>query len=576
MCGFSGYFYPSSDGSLPPKLEWLRNSELKIKHRGPDANGQFVAEHFGVCHCRLAIIDLTSKSNQPLNEEEFTLVFNGEIYNFRELAETEGWGDCEGSDTKFLMKWLRKYKTSRLKDLRGMFAFAFSNQRTNEMILARDQFGQKPLFYGFAPDGVLYFSSVVSNLKEALGEGLSETEARHYEHFQFLLPGKTLYSNISEVRPGEVLIIAEGNLTSSFFWIPSSSSANNPNSDELRHLLRQAVGRAFVADVDLGLTLSGGLDSSLISGIASLELGLNFKCFTGRYIDSPTLDESHFAATQAKHINKELEVIDISAQDFDNAFLETMSSLEIPMAGPGSVGQFIVARTISKSFKVSISGQGGDELFAGYARYFINDPSFKSGNFMKSHRGIVNDITLLPHSDNIELYLSTLYRGKKPNSEMENRSLERSFFEFKSYLKELIPNHEQLDFIALATLIDQILFLPTLLRVEDTVTMFHGLEGRSPFLDVDLANYVNDIPGGLRISGGPKSILKNLYPDKVHPVVMGRKDKMGFPVPLEKWLALGSLPIIENFLETKSASVSSQREIWGEACMNWFTSQISR
>ena len=576
MCGFSGYFSPSSDRSLPSRLEWLKNSELKIKHRGPDANGQFVAEHFGVCHCRLAIIDLTSKSNQPLNEEEFTLVFNGEIYNFRELAETEGWGDCEGSDTKFLMKWLRKYKTSRLKDLRGMFAFAFSNQGTNEMILARDQFGQKPLFYGFAPDGVLYFSSIVSNLKDALGEGLSETEARHYKHFQFLMPGKTLYRNISEVRPGEVLIIAEGNLTSSFFWIPSSTCANNPNSGELKYLLGQAVGRAFVADVDLGLTLSGGLDSSLISGIASLELGLNFKCFTGRYLDSPTLDESHFAATQAKHINKELEVIDISAQDFDNAFLETMSSLEIPMAGPGAVGQFIVARTISRSFKVSISGQGGDELFAGYARYFINDPGFKSGNFMKSHSGILNDIALLPHSDNIELYLSTLYRGKKPNSEIESRSLERSFSEFKSYLKELIPNHEQLDFITLATLIDQILFLPTLLRVEDTVTMFHGLEGRSPFLDVDLANYVNDIPGGLRISGGPKSILKNLYPDKVHPVVMGRKDKMGFPVPLEKWLASGSLPIIENFLETKSVSVSSQREIWGEACKNWFTSQISR
>jgi asparagine synthase (glutamine-hydrolysing) len=576
VCGFSGYFYPYSDGSLPPKLEWLKNSDIKIKHRGPDANGQFVAEHFGVCHCRLAIIDLTSKSNQPLNEEEFTLVFNGEIYNFRELAEKEGWGDCEGSDTKFLMKWLRKYKTSRLKELRGMFAFAFSNQRTNEMILARDQFGQKPLFYGFAPDGVLYFSSVVSNLKDALGEDLSETEARHYEHFQFLMPGNTLYKNIYEVRPGEVLIITEGNLARSFFWIPSSTCTKDPNSSELKYLLRQAVGRAFVADVDLGLTLSGGLDSSLISGIASLELGLNFKCFTGRYIDSPALDESRFAAAQARHISKEIEVIDISAADFDNAFLETMSSLEIPMAGPGSVGQFIVARTISKSFKVSISGQGGDELFAGYARYFINDPNFRSGNFMKSHSGILNDISLLPHSDNIELYLSTLYRGKKPNSEIENRSLETSFFEFKSYLKELIPNHEQLDFITLATLIDQILFLPTLLRVEDTVTMFHGLEGRSPFLDVDLANYVNDIPGGLRISGGPKSILKNLYPDKVHPVVMGRKDKMGFPVPLEKWLAMGSLPIIENFLEPKPASVSSQREIWGEACKNWFNSQISR
>jgi asparagine synthetase B (glutamine-hydrolysing) len=195
---------------------------------------------------------------------------------------------------------------------------------------------------------------------------------------------------------------------------------------------------------------------------------------------------------------------------------------------------------------------------------------------MKSHSGILNDIISLPHTDRIELYLSTLYRGKKPNSEIEKRSLEKSFFEFKSYLEELIPNHELLDFITLATLIDQILFLPTLLRVEDTVTMFHGLEGRSPFLDVDLANYVNDIPGALRISGGPKSILKTLYPDNVHPVVLNRKDKMGFPVPLEKWLASGSLPIIENFLESKSVSISSQREIWGEVCRNWFNSQVSR
>jgi len=422
----------------------------------------------------------------------------------------------------------------------------------------------------------LYFSSVVSNLKDALGDDLSETEARHYEHFQFLMPGKTLYKNISELRPGEILIVNERSLTRSFFWIPASANNGAPDLIELRHLLKQSVGRAFVADVDLALTLSGGLDSSLISGIASLELGLDFKCFTGKYNNSSSLDESHFAATQATHIGKHLEVIEIFPDDFDKAFLDTMSSLEIPMAGPGSVGQFIVARTISKSFKVSISGQGGDELFAGYARYFINDPNFRSGNFMKSHSGILDEIDVLPHTDKIELYLSTLYRGKKPNNEIEIRRLESSIHEFKNYLKELIPNHEELGFITLATLIDQILFLPTLLRVEDTVTMFHGLEGRSPFLDVDLANYVNDIPGPLRVPDGPKSILKTLYPDSVHPIVLGRKDKMGFPVPFEKWLASGSLPIIESFLEPKSENISSQREIWGRACKNWFTSQISK
>ncbi len=568
MCGIAGQLKLNS---IPIQdTSWVDAAQQKLLRRGPDSQGMRNFGTYAAAHTRLAIIDLSDAANQPFEDEKGILVFNGEIYNFQDLArEYRLSGLKTQSDTEVLFHLLNRPEGLPLTKLRGMFSFAYFDKAGQSLIMARDHLGQKPLYYGIN-DQSLFFSSKAGHVFEAVGGGISNEGLSQYKSLQLNFAGHTLFDRVFELPPGYFLEVKANEITLTRYWSPSVTQDNvELNEQHLSDLLHQSVARTLVADVSIGIALSGGLDSSLVAGVAST-FG-DYPLFHGRYFEEPDCDESTYALAQARLLNQNLQIVNLSAGQFDNDFAATMEALDVPCAGPGAVGQYAVSREVSRSHKVVLSGLGGDELFGGYARYFLMDEKLHQSPILNGYGPLRKRLSSLPpSSDSIAKYYSLISRDDP--SKLQSRAYldEFSYQSFREWIIKAVPGWEDMHPLKIAMLIDQLIFLPGLLHVEDGVTMNFGTEGRLPLIDVDLLMYANSLSLNAVLKNGPKYPLKRVAKRLVDPTILNRVDKMGFPLPLNRWVESGQVPNFMSFPGFHDSVNQWDRQIWGNASLSAF------
>jgi asparagine synthase (glutamine-hydrolysing) len=495
--------------------------------------------------------------------------FNGEIYNYPELrsaAEARGRTFMSHGDTETILAEYERLGTECVHELRGMFAFALWDAQREKLTLVRDRFGIKPLYYARVGD-LLYFASEAKALLPFLPSiSTDSTALAEYLSFQYLIGDRTLFAGVRQLMPGHLLEISGPDIVDRQYWDVhydiDLEHTERYFKDKLRELMYDSVRIHLRSDVEIGAYLSGGIDSTLMATLAGRGTDSPVKGFHGRFVDVPGYDESPYAVEASKHAGLELFVRDITPQDFEAHLKSVVYHLDYPVAGPGSFPQFEVSRMASESVKVVLGGQGGDEIFGGYARYLVAyleqclraaiDGTSGNGNFVVTLQSIIPNLGILREyqpliqqfwseglfGDLDARYLRLIDRGAEMGDAVRwgninlAKATENYFALFNS--RRNVAKEAYFDSM---THFEFKTLLPALLQVEDRMSMAHGLESRVPLLDHPLVEFVATIPADVKFKDGQlKRLLKLAFRDELPPAIRERRDKMGFPVPLSEWL----------------------------------------
>lgn len=568
MCGLAGF--ATLDGhSKGDAQRTLKVMDKLLAHRGPDGNDTWISPdaESGFMHRRLAIIDLSEGGHQPkMGPDGKVLVFNGEIYNHQELRRELGdrWSFETNSDSETLLAAYTIWGEQSLDKLRGMFAFAIWDPKTKELFCARDKFGIKPFYYAVVK-GVLYFASEAKALLPFLTDVTTDPLAMsEYLTFQYAVSDRTLFAGISQLLPAHFLVLKNGRITKRKYWDVNYHHDNSkPDKwwqERLRELLDASVGLHLRSDVPVGSYLSGGVDSGLITLLASEQDSGARRCFHGKFTQFPGYDESGYAVTVAEQAKCDLYQIDIGPHHFSDNIEKVMYHLDYPVAGPGSFPQYMVSGLASQHVKVVVGGQGGDEIFGGYARYFAGylEALLKSGidgqpamtpglaeigsslSVLKQYKPMMRQFWSSGLFDDFpSRYLRLIDRSADMDGEVDWTQLDRGHAHtvFHAAFTDggTMPQGQPFDQM---TRFDFKYLLPALLQVEDRMSMAHGIESRVPFLDSDLVEFVASAPTSIKLKAGRmKQMLRESFSDVLPVQIFDRPDKMGFPVPLKEWWA---------------------------------------
>ncbi len=570
MCGIAGFLnlrdLPVEKGDS--KLDVMGDL---LAHRGPDGEGKWMDElgKVGLVHRRLSIIDLSPAGSQPMHGEDGTIItLNGEIYNYLELQETlrGNWDFSSDSDTETVLAAYDKYGEDCVDHLRGMFAFAIWDQRKQRLFCSRDRFGIKPFYYTVV-DKVFYFASEAKALLPVLPNIETDPDAMaEYLTFNFVIGESTLFKGIKQLLPGHSLTIEGESVRTRRYWDVNYEvdwdHGEEWFQEQLRSHLDDSVAVHLRSDVPVGAYLSGGIDSSLMSILAADKNSENKEAFHGRFLEYPGYDESNFAEMASEKIGGNLNIIDITHKDFEENLRKVIYHLDYPVAGPGSFPQFMVSKLAAEKVKVVLGGQGGDEIFGGYARYLLAyfeqcinaaiDGTYKDGNFVVTIESIVPNLGILREYKpmmrefwreglfgNLEdRYFRLVDRSSDMDREIDWAELDKGRV-FDSF-REIFLNKSNVRkgaYFDHMTHFDFKTLLPALLQVEDRMSMAHGLESRVPFLDHGLVECIATASAEVKFSGGNmKHLIKKSYEGVLPEGIVNRRDKMGFPVPLKEWL----------------------------------------
>ncbi len=574
MCGIAGFIGKGSEQDL-------KNMIQAVSHRGPDDRGFFLRDSIGLAHARLSIIDLSPAGHQPMADEDqkIWLTFNGEIYNFKELRkELEKTGKYKfrsRTDTEVIIYAWREYGEKMFEKLDGMFALALYDVEKETLILACDRLGKKPLFWS-VQNGTLFFGS---ELKALMAHGLFRRELDFdsldkYLFYEYVPAPHSIFKNTQKLEPATYLVYKNGNIRKEKYWeinFDSISINEKEAKDELDSLLSDAVKKRLVADVPIGILLSGGLDSSTIAYYAQRLNSEKIKTFSIGFREK-SFDESAYAKLVADFLQTDhyhavftpenvLELIPLIAEVLDE-----------PMADPSILPTHLLSRFARQKVTVALSGDGNDELMAGYntfqahhlARFYTKIPFFIRQTAVKL-------IERIPAS---EKNFSFEYSVKKFTSDFEGRPESRHhrwMASFNDHEREFLYTPEIRKTINLnnaASMLDTYLvnineaslenkilclylktYLPNDILVKtDRASMKIGLEVRCPFLDRQVVEFVNSLPYDYKYRGfSGKYILKKLMKDKLPPSIVSRPKK-GFGIPLARWLKHELKPLCEELL----------------------------
>ncbi len=569
MCGIAGLVNVSGGPveGLTRKLEVMNSL---IAHRGPDGEGIWSSErqNAGLAHRRLSIIDLSETGAQPMKGPNGSIIsFNGEIYNYIELRDklSSGWTFQSTSDTETILAAYAHYQDEFVNHLRGMFAFALWDEKNNKLIAARDRFGIKPLYYAEVA-GNFYFASEAKALLPFLPEIDTDPEAlAQYLTFQYGVDELTLFRGIKQLLPGHMLLVENGKVRVQRYWDVAYEIDWDHSPQyfyrRLRELLDDSVDIHLRSDVPVGGYMSGGIDSSLISILAARLSNQNRQFFHGKFTDYPGFDESSYAEIATQSASGNLFQIDITADDFQKNIEKVIYYLDTPIAGPGSFPQYMVSELASSQVKVVLGGQGGDEIFGGYARYLVAyfeqcikaalDGTYQNGNYVVTIESIVPNLGVLREYKPMirqlwrkdlfgELdrrYFRLIDRAGDMSDEVDWSDLDKGgvYDRFDAIFNNT-DNVRQEAYFDKMTHFDFKCLLPALLHVEDRMSMAHGLESRVPLLDHPLVEFAATVPANIKFeSGHMKHLIKTAFSDVLPDELLTRRDKMGFPVPLKEW-----------------------------------------
>lgn len=513
MCGVAGSYGPAD----------VRRMTSMLTHRGPDDEGFFADGpiHFGAR--RLAIIDLNT-GHQPLSTADGShwITYNGELFNYLEIrAELEalGFPFKTTSDTEVVVTAYKAWGARCLDRFIGMFAFAIWDGR--EIFIARDRLGEKPLYYWTRGDRFLFASEIKALLVEV------EPEVDLDDRFPVLetvLEPDTLFRGIKALEPGCHLVFNGSGLKITRYWSIPEGPVDERNAadltEELLALLKDAVRLRLRSDVPVGLFLSGGLDSSLLAGLARPE-----KTFTCHLPYGPAYDEAAYARLMADSIGSELHTTTVSPDDFKRDFPKVIWHLEQPIATTSSIAEFALARLARQHVKVAIGGQGADEAFGGYVRYALlaeEERLSKAPLFKEYHplaRLLWGGEVFGPPADR---YFRLIQRGAGSAAPLEET---RRIFDRQG---SLVDRMGAVDFR---------MTFPSLITMNDRAAAAFGVENRTPLLDHRLVEFAFRLPPELKIQGEQTKILlrrasRGLVPD----AIVDRPEKKGLGVPVGRWL----------------------------------------
>ena len=551
MCGIAGYIFNRSCpfGRLE-STTYLSEMARRLHHRGPDGFGIWADEHVGLAHARLAVIDISNSGAQPMHDDrgDVHIVCNGEIYNFlllRADLEARGHRFVTHSDTEILIYGYKEWGTNLFTKLTGMFALSIWDSRRRRMILARDRFGEKPLFY-IQTGKFLAFASEIKAITCLPGiVARPNHDALHdYLTYGYTLGSRTAFENIQRLPPAHYMVIEEGKApVQTLYWqLPASSEQKKGNLNDLRQgvidRLSEAVKACMISDVPIGAFLSGGVDSSAVVAMMRGHCLGPIKTFTNG-LAQEDYDESKFAEMVANRYSTNHHVF-----NFGSSVLASINQLAWhygePFSDSSALVTFALAKQARKHVTVVLTGDGSDELFLGYQRYFrfkqllqTNPPThLRQLNYL--YEKTLNSDAAQIAADTYGFVIERFREHQKLEAygpALLNTAKQCSY-------DRLLPLFSSnTDPIETAGRFDIASYLADNLLVKvDVATMAHGLESRSPFLNHELAEYVARIPVDQRVWGGEgKALLKSSLEDYLPHQAMYRP-KIGFRVPVARYL----------------------------------------
>jgi asparagine synthase (glutamine-hydrolysing) len=567
MCGIAGFVsQDSGQGEAEAMRVVLDRMCRRIAHRGPDDQGLMVSGAAALGMRRLSIIDLAG-GHQPMSgcANEVTIVFNGEIYNYRELQrELEGRGHHfkTHSDTETILHAYEEYGAGCVEKLRGMFAFAIWDARRRELFIARDRAGKKPLYYTVTSRGTLLFGSELKSLREHPEfRGEVSTEALDaYLTFGYVPDPLTIFRDVHKLPPGHYLTFASGEVRVEQYWDfpyeePQASPAQSEEEclEELLQLLDEAVRVRLVADVPLGAFLSGGVDSSTVVGLMARHTPQPVKTFSiGFHEDS--YNELKYARVAAKKFGTEHHEF-IVTPDICEIVDELVWHFDEPFADSSAIPTYMVSKLARQFVKVVLSGDGGDELFGGYTRYAVDRRRSGFNRLPRVlRRGVMQPLgRRLPHGawgrnyiyvmafEPLDRYIediSIFTRLNKPSLYTDEFRRQLGETEAAARFREYAARSRADDPLDPLLYLDSKTYLPgDILTKVDRMSMAVSLEARTPLLDHKLIEFVcKRIPASLKMKGlETKHIFKRAVSSLVPAEILNRP-KQGFGVPIEQWI----------------------------------------
>lgn len=579
MCGIAGILKLNGE---PVSREALQRMTDAIAHRGPDGEGYYIDRGLGLGHRRLAILDLSSNGSQPMQNLQKNLVisYNGEIYNFQEIRkelETHGYSFRSATDTEVILYAYAHWGDQCVHKFNGMFAFAIWNRTNQELFLARDRYGIKPLYYIFTNNTFIFASEIKAIIASQLYIPSVDTEAlTEYLTFQNFFTDRNLFKNIKILQPGHYLKVRKNaNLEYHQYWDYNFSEpvdiSEQDAIDQLTQYFESAVKRQLIADVPVSTYLSGGIDSGLITLIAarhipnirSFTIGFDMNTISGIELSYDEREKAEFLSYLAKTEHYEMV---LKSGDMERCMQKLAWALEEPRVGQ-CYPNFYAAKLAGNFGKVVLSGAGGDELFAGYPwRYFKSHAvdSFKSyvDQYYNYWQRLISNLE-------IKNVCSPILNNKM----IDSREIFENIYQPKMKLSLKKPQ----DFINSSLYFEAKTFLHGLLIVEDKLSMHHGLESRVPFLDNELVDFASRLPLCYKIKNldsfvridenqpcktkyfdslthDGKRILRDLM-RKYAPEQLGSAKKQGFSAPDASWFKGESIDYVKAIVWDNSSPI---------------------
>ena len=583
MCGIVGF-----TNKIDSSNKVIADMMDKIRHRGPDAEGSYVDENIALGHRRLSIIDVSSSGNQPIFNEDgsMVIVFNGEIYNYREIRENlikAGHIFKTNTDTEVLIHGYEEFGEKLLNMLRGMFSFVIWDKKNKELFGARDFFGIKPMYYAVMDKTFMFGSEIKSFLAHPhFKKELNTTALENYLTFQYSPTRETFFKNVYKLMPAHYFRLKDGRLQIKRYWDVNFSVDEKPSLENwverISDTFRNSVEAHKIADVEVGLFLSSGVDSSYAAAVAEVD-----KTFTVGFGTDEKYNEIGWAKEFSKAIGKENTSKVITPEEYWGSLEKIQYHMDEPLADPSAVALYFVCNIAAEKLKVVLSGEGADEIFGGYNVYSEPDGTFYDRLPMSVRKGIRTAAEKIPAKRGVNFFVR---KGKT----VEERFIGNAYIftpeERKSLLKittdaphpmELTkPYYSRVkgkDDVTKMQYLDLNMWMAgDILLKADKMSMANSLELRVPFLDKEVMALAEKIPTKYRVThknrtDDTKYITKyamRLAAKKDTPDSTAKtaaKKKLGFPVPIRVWLKEDKYyNIVREAFESKSAEQFFNRE----------------
>jgi len=570
MCGICGKLVldPESDNVDPRSLQRMIDT---LRHRGPDEEGQYISSDIGLGHSRLKIIDL-STGQQPMSNEDGSIwvVFNGEIYNYKDLRAflvSKGHKFRSATDTEVIVHLYEEYGEESVRKLWGMFAYALWDQKTKTLLLARDRVGIKPLYYAFTPTALFFASEVKAILSDSSVH--VEPDAAAIDSFltHLYVPGhRTPFKGVSKLLPGHYMVVKDSDHRTQQYWdlpFAKAKDTRTPGecSEQLTELLAQTMRDHMIADVPVGVLLSGGVDSTAMLSFALEHTEKDISTFTIGFDGQQCTDERPFAKLAARRYGTTHYDTTMTAKNFLDFLPRYVWHMEEPVCEPPAIALYYVSKLARQHVTVLISGEGGDEAFAGYQNYrnifWLEAAKRVLGPLAGPMSGVIDGLGRLPGLGRVRKYAPFM---TVPFEEYYYSRTANPFTLFNRFKDKLYTPDFRRQTLASSNgngkgptrfpqktgslgILDKMLYIDTktwlpddLLIKADRMTMANSLELRVPLLDHRVLEFAAALPRRYKLRGWTtKYLLKKALSERV-PTEILRRRKTGFPVPYGAWI----------------------------------------